>query len=281
MRTSWVTLLSVLAVMLSLSWTTQAAEACLSVTNEKETHCYEAATLLARKDVATLTVGHDVSYRRAMTYRAIPLLTLLGDVSNGPFDTLEARATDGFIAQIPLSLVAQGSRGGAKAWLAIEDPAHPWGPLPKGTGSARPFYVVWENPERSKVTSEQWPHWLVSLSLVESPVHRWPQLELPAAHSTDPAARAGQKVFFELCLPCHRLNGGGAGEAGPDLGQPMSATEYLTDAGLRGIIRDPRAVRSWPNLRMDGFGQKTLPDADLDRLLMYLRLMTPKVGQKN
>jgi hypothetical protein len=58
----------------------------------------------------------------------------------------------------------------------------------------------------------------------------------------------------------------------------MSATEYLTEAGLRGIIRNPRAVRSWPNLRMEGFGAKTLPDTDIDRLLVYLRLMAAKSG---
>jgi hypothetical protein len=53
----------------------------------------------------------------------------------------------------------------------------------------------------------------------------------------------------------------------------MSATEYLTETGLRAIIRNPRAVRSWPTQRMSGFGQKTLPDADLDSLLAYLRAM--------
>src|SRR4051794_35045079 len=159
-----VTLLCVVTVLLSSSWTSVAAEASLVITKGQETHRFDAATLLARKDTAPLTVQHDISYRRAMTYRAVPLLNLLGDVSDARFDTVEARATDGFIAQIPLTLVAQGARGGATAWLAIEDPAHPWDPLPKRSESAGPFYLVWENPERSNIRSEQWPHWLVSLS---------------------------------------------------------------------------------------------------------------------
>jgi hypothetical protein len=133
-----------------------------------------------------------------MTYRAVPLLTLLGDVSDGRFDTLEARATDGFIAQIPLALVTQAAGGGATAWLAIEDPAHRWDPLPKRTESAGPFYLVWENPERSNIRSEQWPHWLVSLSLVESPVHRWPQLELPAGAFIECGGPRGAECVLQL-----------------------------------------------------------------------------------
>ena len=51
-----------------------------------------------------------------------------------------------------------------------------WG-SPPGTGTgAGPFYLVWEHPERSGVTSEQWPYQLASLTAVESPAHRWPQL---------------------------------------------------------------------------------------------------------
>jgi hypothetical protein len=53
----------------------------------------------------------------------------------------------------------------------------------------------------------------------------------------------------------------------------MNATQYLTDVGLRAIIRNPRSVRSWPNQTMEGFGQKTLPDSEVDNLLVYLRVM--------
>ncbi len=222
----------------------------------------------------SISVPNDISYRRSTTYRAVPLLALLGRNNDRRFDTLEARATDGFIAQIPLELVTGGAAGAAVAWLAIEDPTAPWEPLPHNTKSAGPFYLVWENPQRSNIRSEQWPHWLVSLELVESPLHRWPQLELPAGQTS--AARAGQKIFLSFCLPCHRLNGGGASDTGPDLGQPMNATEYLTEAGLRGIIRNPRSVRTWPNQTMGGFGSKTLPDTDVDNLLVYLRAMVTK-----
>lgn len=267
------TLLVLIAV--SGAWNVRAAQPSLVITRGEQSQRYTAAALLARADGATLRIPQDISYRRSATYRAVPLLVLLGKGGDGRFDTLEARATDGFIAQIPLALIEHGASGGAVAWLAVEDPDHPWEPLPHRTQSAGPFYLVWENPERSNIRSEQWPHWLVSLALVESPLHRWPQLELPSGQGSDTAAaRSGQKIFLSFCLPCHRLNGGGASDTGPDLGQPMSATHYLTEAGLRGIIRNPRSVRTWPTQIMQGFGEKTLPEADLDKLLVYLRVMT-------
>jgi mono/diheme cytochrome c family protein len=264
----------------------RAAEPALVITEGLKTQRYTAAALLARPDIASISVPNDISYRRSATYRAVPLLALLGNAGGGSkdpwasrFDTLEARATDGFIAQIPLELIERGNRGGAVAWLAIEDPARPWEALPHHEKSAGPFYLVWENPERSNIRSEQWPHWLVSLALVESPLHRWPQLELPPDQTSDTsAARSGQRIFLTFCLPCHRLNGGGASDTGPDLGQPMNATQYLTEAGLRGIIRNPRAVRTWPNQSMQGFGVQTLPEADLDSLLVYLRVMAATGG---
>lgn len=259
------------------AWAGPDAPPALSLVTADKSQQLAAATLLARPDVVALTVAHDISYRRPMTYRAVPLLSLLDPLleraGGSRFDTLEARANDGFIAQIPMALITKGAHGGAVAWLAIEDPAHPWPPLPTRTTSAGPFYLVWEHPEASRVRSEQWPHGLLSLTFVEGPLQRWPQLELPDAHSSDATARSGQAIFLSLCLPCHRLNGGGASDTGPDLGQPMSATAYLTETGLRALIRNPRAVRSWPGQRMEGFGRKSLPDTDLDDLLVYLRVM--------
>jgi mono/diheme cytochrome c family protein len=263
-------------VALIASWPASAAQPTLVITSGGKSHEYTAAALLGRKDTVSLTVPDDVSYRRPMNYRVVPLLALLEGVQDDRSDTLEARSTDGFVGQIPLALITHGANGGAIAWLAVEDPAHPWPPLPHQTTSAGPFYLVWEHSQRSGVRSEQWPYALASISLSESPVRRWPQLALPADRSTDTSARSGQKVFFAMCLPCHQLNGGGAGKVGPDLGQPMNATQYLTEAGLRAIIRDPRAVRTWPDQHMAGFDPKTLPEADVDALVAYLRAMAGK-----
>jgi mono/diheme cytochrome c family protein len=261
-----------MTLFLALLASTQAAEETLVIANSGAERRFTAAELSARPDAAALSVTGDV-YHHAVTYRAVPLLSLLGGNPGDRFDTVEAQARDGFVSQIPLALIAGGEHGGAVAFIAVEDLAHPWPPLPQKTETAGPFYLVWEHPEKSGITREQWPYQLVRLSFVESPVHRWPQLSAPGDVPVGAPARHGQDVFITQCLPCHRLNGGGASDTGPDLGRPMNPTQYLADAGLRAIIRNPQAVRTWPNQQMIGFGERVLSDADLDALVAYLRAM--------
>jgi mono/diheme cytochrome c family protein len=234
---------------------------------------FTAAELLARPDAATLEVPADVAYDRPMTFRAVPLLALLGNLAATPYDTLEATATDGFIAQLPLALVKGVATGGSVAWIAVEDPVAPWPALPGKAGSAGPFYLVWEHPQRSGVGNEQWPYQVASLTLAESPAHRWPQMAVAASLAADDPARRGQAVFTAQCLPCHRMKGAGASDLGPDLGQPMSPTQYLSAEGLRLLIRNPKAVRTWPQQQMPGFDEATLPEPDLDALIAYLSYM--------
>ena len=160
-----------------------------------------ASELLARPDAAEVTIPDDVSFKQTRTYRAVPLLSLLPGVPE-PFDTLEARALDGFVAQIPLSLVRKAASGGSVAWLGVEPPGQPWPDLPGENFGPGPFYLVWEGPERSGVTQEQWPYQLASLTVVESPAHRWPQLVVDASLPPDAAARRGQQPFVAGCLTC-------------------------------------------------------------------------------
>ena len=208
-----------------------------------------------------------------MTYRAVPLLALIGDSVEERFDTIEARAADGFVSQIPLALVQKGASGGSVAWIAVEDPAAPWPALPGKTAGAGPFYLVWQHPELSGIGNEQWPYQLASLTGAESPAHRWPQMAVAKDLPGDAPARLGQAVFTAQCLPCHRMKGAGASEIGPDLGQPMSPTQYMSAEGLRALIRNPKAVRTWPQQQMPGFDTATLPEADLDVLIAYLAAM--------
>lgn len=262
----------VLLILLPTLGKALAAEPTLIIDNGAGVQHFTAAELLARPDSVFLNVTGDV-YHQTIAYRAVPLLSLLGNNPQGRFDAVEAQASDGFVAQIPLALIAKGASGGSVAFIAVEDLAHPWPALPRKTETAGPFYWIWKDPERSGVTREQWPYQLVRLSFVESPIHRWPQLSAPASVSANDSARHGQDVFVTQCLPCHRLNGGGASDTGPDLGRPMSPTQYLTEAGLRAIIRNPQAVRTWPDRRMIGFAESILSNGDLDALIAYLRVM--------
>jgi hypothetical protein len=74
-----------------------------------------------------------------------------------------------------------------------------------------------------------------------SPAARWPALAVdPALPPTDPI-RAGQALFVVQCLTCHKLNGAGAADVGPDLNLPRNPTEYLTPQGLHDLIRKPES----------------------------------------
>ncbi|MET0918696.1 MAG: cytochrome c [Burkholderiales bacterium] len=266
--------LLVVLLLAGFSWVSGTAHAegrVLVLSNGTEVRRFTAAQLLRRPDAVELEIPSDVSYGRAMKYRAVALLPL---VSVAPaLDTIEARAADGFVSQIPLALVEKGATGGSKAWIAIEDPAAPWPILPGKSASAGPFYLVWENPERSSIGSEQWPYQLASLTEVESPAHRWPQMVVDRNLPMDAPARRGQAIFTTQCLPCHRMKGAGAADVGPDLGQPMNPVQYLTAKGLRSLIRNPKAVRTWPQQQMPGFDETMIRETDLDALIAYLAHM--------
>jgi mono/diheme cytochrome c family protein len=112
---------------------------------------------------------------------------------------------------------------------------------------------------------------LEKLTVMQSPELRWPQLKVNAPLPAGAPARRGEEVFVAQCIPCHRLNGGGASEIGPDLRQPMAATDYMTEAGLRALVRDPKSVRTWPQQQMPAFPPTILPDTDLNALIAYLK----------
>ncbi len=269
---------TVITLLVSVTWraarseSERATEPVLVINGGANEQRFTAAQLLTRPEVVELRTTGDV-YNHTIVYRAVPFLDLLGNDVDPKFDTVEMEARDGFVSQIPFALIKRGANGGAVAYIAIEDPRHPWPRLPQKAETAGPFYLIWKNPEKSAISSEQWPYQLSRLTFVESPAHRWPQISVPATTPADAPARRGQDVFVTQCLPCHRMNGGGASDTGPDLGRPMSPTQYLTDAGLRAIIRDPKAVRTWPAQQMIGFSKSAISDADLDALVAYLHAM--------
>ncbi len=261
----WILLLLLLAALAASP--ARAGEPVLTITMGGTTAQVSRSELLARRDAATVSVPHDSAYGRPMTYRAVPLRALLAERPPSAADTIAARAMDGFVAQVPRSLID----GAAVPWVAIEEPAHPWPHLPGQSVSAGPFYLIWQHPERGHVSSEQWPYALAGFAEAATPAQRWPGLAVDASEPADAPARRGQAVFAVNCLPCHRLAGSGEGVAGPDLLQPMPAVTYFTAAGLRALIRNPAAVRTWPARRMPGFAADVVSDADIDAVIAYLR----------
>lgn len=230
---------------------------------------WSTASLLKRNDVRSIRVPADVAFKRPMHYRAIPLRALLAGIKPG--DQLQFIAHDGFAADIPATLIL--NRQGSTAWLAVEDPAQPWPPLPGQHGHAGPFYLVWTQPQAAHVGPEQWPYQLAGIRKLDTIAARFPAIVPAPSLPADSVVRRGFAVFERTCFACHTLNGEGDARLGPDLNIPHNPTEYLRADLLRAYIRDPQSLRHWPQARMPGFDQQALSDADLDALLAYLRYM--------
>lgn len=247
----------------------------LTLTLEGGSRQWQTAQLLAHPQTRDLRVEQDVAYKRAMHYRAIPLAVLLEGVQPG--DHLQAVALDGFAAEMPAGPLLQA--GPAQAWLAIEDPSQPWPPLAKGKPGAGPFYLVWHNPQASGIRPEQWPFQIATIRQLPPVEARFPALlPDPALAANDPV-RQGFALFQQNCLACHRLNGAGDAQFGPDLNLPHNPTEYFQPAFLRQYIRDPQSLRQWPQAKMPGFAPQVLNEQELDALLAYLGHMAGRKVQ--
>ena len=79
------------------------------------------------------------------------------------------------------------------------------------------------------------------------------------------------------CLTCHKLNGAGAADVGPDLNRPQNPTEYFTPQGLHDLIRNPKAVRTWPAQAMPALSDY-LSDREVELIIAYLKHMAGTVG---
>jgi mono/diheme cytochrome c family protein len=249
------------------------ADPVLDVVVGSQTRHFGREELLHRPDVANVAVANDVAYGKAMNYLAVPVVALLAGLNPPANTVIESVALDGFAAQLPLELLTNADPAKAVAWLAIE-PDHPsWPMLPGRTESAGPFYIVWTGASVAKIRSEQWPYQLKRLESQPSPLERWPALDVdPALSATDPT-RTGLSLYKTQCLPCHALNGAGAGTLGPDLNQPMNPTKYMTQDGLHALIRNPKSVRTWPTIHMPGFAPDQLSDREIDLIIGYLTHM--------
>jgi mono/diheme cytochrome c family protein len=249
-----------------------AAEAILTVNVAGRTETHAAAALLAHPSVVTVSIPADVSYRRPMTYQAVPMATLLAGV---PADaSVRFVAGDGFATTITADLLLATRDDGPRAFLAVESPDAPWPPLRVGEPtSAGHFYLVWTHPERGLIVPEQWPYSVSRIEQTQPLAQRFPALAPAAGLTVDASVKRGYAVAAKNCLVCHTLNLAGDGRVGPDLNVPFNPTEYLRLDALRRVIRDPQSLRRWPGTRMPGFSPAVLSDRDLNDLLAYLRHM--------
>ena len=230
---------------------------------------WQTEELLKHPQVQTLTIKNDVSYKKDMTYRVVPVAALLTGIK--PDDHLQAVALDGFAAEMNAAPLLNSK--GARAWLAIEDPAQPWPPLSEGKHSAGPFYLVWTDPQAGNISPEQWPFEVASIKRMAPVAERFPALLPDPKLKADDPVNQGFALFQKNCLACHRLNGAGDAQFGPDLNIPYNPTEYFGADFLKRYIRDPQSLRQWPQAKMPGFSAEVLPERDLQLLIGYLQHM--------
>lgn len=256
---------------LLLAGTTHAAELHLELPGKTRT--WHTADLLQHPQAQDIHIEQDVSYKRDMAYRAVPLRALLAGVTAA--DHIQVVAEDGFAAE--MSAAPLLNERGAVAWLAVEDPAKPWPPRSAARPSAGPFYLVWQDPQAGDIGPEQWPFQVATIRTLASVSERFPAL-LPAAEASADV-QAGLAHFQKYCLACHRLNAAGDAQFGPDLNIPYNPTEYFAGDFLQRYIRNPQQLRRWPEGRMPAFSDNVLSDHDLQQLVAYLQHMAGRKVQ--
>ena len=261
-------ILALLALLIALP--VSAAQLTIELDHTSKT--WQTTDLLKHPDVQTVQIIDDVSYKRTMTYRAVPLAVLLPGLEVESH--LQAVALDGFAAELTAAPLME--QKGARAWLAVEDPAHPWPALAEGKPSAGPFYLVWTNPQAGHISPEQWPFQISGIKQLKTVAERFPALlPDPKLAANDPINQ-GFALFQKNCLACHRLNGAGDAQVGPDLNIPYNPTEYFGGDFLKRYIRDPQSLRHWPQAKMPAFAASLLPDDELDLLVGYLKHMAAR-----
>ncbi|WLH67242.1 cytochrome c [Pseudomonas sp. FP2309] len=264
-------ILALLAIVLALP----ASAAQLSIKLDHASKTWQTAELLNHPAAQTVQIVDDVSYKRNMIYRAVPLAVLLPGLK--PDSHLQAVALDGFAAELAAAPLLETR--GARAWLAVEDPATPWPALAEGKPSAGPFYLVWTDPQAGHISPEQWPFQVGEIKQLKTVAERFPALlPDPMLAANDPINR-GFALFQKNCMACHRLNGAGDAQVGPDLNIPYSPTEYFGEDFLKRYIRDPQSLRHWPQAKMPAFAAAVLPDSELDALVGYFKHMAGRKQQ--
>lgn len=262
--------LSLLAFLLALPFTAAHAQS-LKVAGRQSSKTFTVQRLLADPAARTVTIANDPVYGRSMTYRAIPAAELLNGLTIGPDDYVEFTATDKFSIGVPARLLLAPPDTRPQAFLAIEPAAGPWQTIPgHAKGTPAPFFLVWQDAKPGEISSEYWVYKLASLAVTDSPYKRWPSLnvgnDVPASH---PAWR-GLDRYVTLCISCHRFNGAGEGEMGPDLAKPMNPVDYFKPEAFRRFLRSSRSVRDWPGRKMPSFIEDVLSDEDMDALITWL-----------
>lgn len=263
---------SIMAALVLGLMNTLAAAATLEIVADGRRLTFTEDQLLARRDLQTLAIADSVYQRRWTRFKAIPIAHLFEGLTIPALAAVQCNGTDGFSAILDKSRLFSADPGASKAYLAIEDPRHPWPHLLGKSISAGPFYLVWTNAQASRIGREEWPYQIASFHILSDPHAIFPRA-YPATDAPS-AVASGFQVFRKNCFACHKMNGDGAATIGPDLNVPRNPTEYFDPTALARLIRNPASLRTWPGMVMRGFPEGAISDAELADLIAYLRYMS-------
>ena len=199
---------------------------------------------------------------------------LFQDFSIADDVVIQFRSLDGYAAPISKERLLSKSTKASTAYIAIEDPKEKWPELKPGKPSAGPFYLIWKNPELSKIGPAEWPYMLTAFESKGTLLQLYPKIFPSSKISKNDPINLGMRVFTKSCFACHTLNQSGASKVGPDLNIPMNPTEYFQIAALKKLIRSPGSVRFWQHSGMPGFPVEVISDKELADLIAYLSYMS-------
>jgi len=261
-----------LAALVLVSLNALAATATLEIVSDGQRLTFSQAQLLSRRDIQTLAIADSVYKHQFTRFKAIPISSLFKGLTIPALAVVQCNGADGFSAILEQTRLLSTDPKASKAYLAIEDPKRPWPLLAGRTISAGPFYLVWTDPEISRVGREEWPYQIASFHILSDPRAVFPKAY--PAQNVPLNVQSGFRSFQKNCFACHKMNGDGAGSIGPDLNLPMNPTEYFESKTLARLIRNPASVRTWSGMIMRGFSEGAIPDAELADLIAYLRYMS-------
>lgn len=222
---------------------------------------------LAAKTPPVSVATDDPYYGRTKHFRAVPLEAVLalgfaGSEADGR--ELVFRAKDGYSVTYRDAVI---QAPGAYLAFADEDVAG-FEPIGPQRVSPFPLYLIWTKPGQGDLETHPRPWQLQAIERLRFEL-AYPHLTPPQHADAEQHARAqrGYETFKAQCFQCHAINREG-GRTGPELNVPQNVFEYLPADYVRAYIVKPSTFRYgiMPS-------HETMPSAELDDLLLYLRSM--------
>jgi mono/diheme cytochrome c family protein len=251
-----------------------AAEPALFIKSGGREINFTRSELVKRKDFTTITTKDDPTFPgKTIVYKAVPAADLFNGITIPDDATIQFQTLDHFSAPINKHELLNTSLSAAIPYIAIEMPGEKWPALKPGIDdrTSAPFYLIWKNPEKSRISSELWVMQLIGFTIEEPFAKLYPHVA-PAAEAND-AVKHGFQIFKTNCFACHTINREGNAKIAPDLNVPHNPTEYFQAEYLRKFIRNPQDLRYWPHDKMMGFPKSAISDEELDHLIAYLKYM--------